>query len=91
MAGGAPAPALSPRLPALTVRSTERPLYLHLHATTSNEDAQLAKPNYAFAKRQREAAKKQKKEEKQKRKAEERDATAAGEAAPTPPAEPGQG
>ena len=67
----------------------ERPLYLHLNATLSNEDAQLAKPNYAFAKRQREAAKKQKKEEK--RKAEERDATAAGEAAPTPPAEPGQG
>jgi len=51
----------------------------------------LAKPNYAFAKRQREAAKKQKKEEKQKRKAEERDAIAPGDAAPTPPAEPGQG
>jgi hypothetical protein len=31
----------------------------------------LAKPNYAFQKRQREAAKKQKKEEKQKRKQEE--------------------
>jgi hypothetical protein len=43
----------------------------------------LAKPNYAFAKRQREAAKKQKKEEKLKRKAEDR-----GEAAPgTEPAD----
>jgi hypothetical protein len=38
----------------------------------------MAKPNYAFQKRQRELAKKQKKEEKQKRKAAEE-----------PPAEPG--
>lgn len=34
-------------------------------------DRRLAKPNYAFAKRQRELAKKQKKEEKLKRKAEQ--------------------
>jgi len=38
----------------------------------------MAKPNYAFQKRQRELAKKQKKEEKQKRKAAEE-----------PPVEPG--
>ena len=34
----------------------------------------MAKPNYAFAKRQRDLAKKQKKEEKQKKKAEPTDA-----------------
>jgi hypothetical protein len=54
----------------------------------------LAKPNYAFAKRQRELAKKQKKEEKLKRKAEHgdvpdtpgEDGTQAGATAePTPP------
>lgn len=36
-------------------------------------DRRLAKPNYAFAKRQRELAKKQKKEEKLKRKTEQGD------------------
>jgi hypothetical protein len=46
--------------------------YFRLHIPFPAEDAQLAKPNYAFQKRQREAAKKQKKEEKQKRKQEER-------------------
>ena len=46
--------------------------YFRLHSPFPVEDAQLAKPNYAFQKRQREAAKKQKKEEKQKRKQEER-------------------
>lgn len=45
--------------------------YFCLHIPFPAEDAQLAKPNYAFQKRQREAAKKQKKEEKQKRKQEE--------------------
>ena len=45
--------------------------YFCLHSPFPAEDAQLAKPNYAFQKRQREAAKKQKKEEKQKRKQEE--------------------
>src|SRR5437763_677951 len=48
------------------------------------KDRQLAKPNYAFAKRQRDLAKKQKQEEKRKRK-EELKAPPAGEAAtPTP-------
>jgi hypothetical protein len=41
----------------------------------------MAKPNYAFAKRQREIAKKQKQEEKQRRKAE---ANAAGTPAVAP-------
>ena len=45
--------------------------YFCLQIPFPAEDAQLAKPNYAFQKRQREAAKKQKKEEKQKRKQEE--------------------
>ena len=53
----------------------------------------MAKPNYAFAKRQRELAKKQKKEETLKRKAEQGDATdapeqdeaSAGDAATQPP------
>ncbi len=45
--------------------------YFCLHIPSPAEDVQLAKPNYAFQKRQREAAKKQKKEEKQKRKQEE--------------------
>jgi hypothetical protein len=40
----------------------------------------LAKPNYAFAKRQRELAKKQKKEDKLKRKAEQAEQTAQGDA-----------
>ena len=35
---------------------------------TTAEDRQLPKPNYAFAKRQRDLAKKQKKEEKRQRK-----------------------
>jgi len=43
----------------------------------------LAKPNYEFAKRQRDLAKKQKKEEKKKRKQEASDAAAA--TAPTLP------
>ena len=45
----------------------------------------MAKPNYAFAKRQRELAKKQKKEEKRKRKAE-----AAADEALANPAAPGE-
>lgn len=43
-------------------------------------DCRLAKPNYAFAKRQRELAKKQKKEEKLKRKAEQTEQSPQGEA-----------
>jgi hypothetical protein len=42
----------------------------------------MAKPNYAFQKRQRELAKKQKKEEKQKRKA--------ADELPAPPETPGE-
>lgn len=42
-----------------------------LVSTTGKGDRRLAKPNYAFAKRQRELAKRQKKEEKLKRKAEQ--------------------
>jgi hypothetical protein len=45
----------------------------------------LAKPNYAFAKRQRDLAKKQKKEAKRQRKAEAEQATPATGAADSPP------
>jgi hypothetical protein len=52
---------------------------------THNEDGgQLVKPNYAFAKRQRDVAKKQKKEEKRKRKL-GADEVAPAEGAPPPP------
>jgi hypothetical protein len=44
----------------------------------------LAKPNYSFAKRQREIAKKQKKEEKRLRKAGQQDGSADGAAADSP-------
>jgi len=47
------------------------------------KDRQLAKPNYAFAKRQRDLAKQQKKEEKRKKKAAE-----TGEATTPAPADP---
>ncbi|HUL56987.1 MAG TPA: hypothetical protein VLT60_08310 [Usitatibacter sp.] len=47
----------------------------------------MPKPNYAFAKRQRELAKKQKKEAKQR----ERDAAKAPPADATPPEEPQSG
>ena len=50
----------------------------------------MAKPNYAFQKRQREAAKKQKKEEKQKRKQEERGPEGT-DAATSPQPDPSQG
>ena len=50
----------------------------------------MAKPNYAFQKRQREAAKKQKKEEKQKRKQEEQRPEGA-DAATSPQPDSGQG
>ena len=50
----------------------------------------MAKPNYAFAKRQRDLAKKQKKEEKRLRKAATNpDGTPAGETDVQTPAEPG--
>jgi hypothetical protein len=64
--------------------------YFRLHNRLPAEDAQLAKPNYAFQKRQREAAKKQKKEEKQKRKQEERGQEGT-DAATSPQPESGQG
>ena len=64
--------------------------YFCLHIPFPAEDAQLAKPNYAFQKRQREAAKKQKKEEKQKRKQEERGPEGT-DAATSPQPESGQG
>lgn len=44
----------------------------------------MAKPNYAFAKRQRDLAKKQKKEEKRLRKAEALQSTAPGQPSPPP-------
>ena len=44
----------------------------------------MAKPNYSFAKRQREIAKKQKKEEKRLRKAGQQDGSADGAAADSP-------
>jgi hypothetical protein len=47
----------------------------------------LAKPNYAFAKRQRDLAKKQKKEAKRQRKAESTDAPAPVDGEAPPPAE----
>jgi hypothetical protein len=50
----------------------------------TEKDRQLAKPNYDFAKRQRELAKKQKKEEKLKRK-QQGDEGATAEPAPAAP------
>ena len=47
----------------------------------------MAKPNYAFAKRQRDLAKKAKHEEKQARKR-EKSATTGSDPVPTPPAKP---
>jgi hypothetical protein len=44
----------------------------------------LAKPNYAFAKRQRDLAKKQKKEEKRKRKLEQSGPVSSPDAQPAP-------
>ena len=41
--------------------------YFCLHIQSPAEDAQLAKPNYAFQKRQREAAKKQKRKQEEQR------------------------
>ena len=48
----------------------------------------MAKPNYSFAKRQRELAKKKKKEEKRQRKAAEAEADLGGEVADEPDATP---
>ena len=48
------------------------------------KDRQLAKPNYEFAKRQRDLAKKQKKEEKKLRKAAATEVPATGEPPPAP-------
>ena len=45
----------------------------------------MAKPNYAFAKRQRDLAKKQKKEEKRLKKAAQRDESPSQENLPGPP------
>ena len=42
--------------------------YFHLSLHPPEKDCHLAKPNYAFAKRQRDLAKKQKREEKLKKK-----------------------
>ena len=47
-----------------------------------SEDRQLAKPNYEFAKRQRDLAKKQKKEEKRLRKAAATEVPATGDVPP---------
>ena len=51
---------------------------------TTEKDRQLAKPNYAFAKRQRDLAKKQKQEEKRKRKEELRTPPAGDTVTPAP-------
>jgi hypothetical protein len=62
--------------------------YAHHHAVIEKK-SYMAKPNYAFAKRQRDLAKKQKKEEKRQRKAEEAAATGPDDAAePNGEAEP---
>jgi hypothetical protein len=50
-----------------------------------DKESPMAKPNYAFAKRQRELAKKQKKEEKKLRKAAAHESAAPEEAPPQPP------
>ncbi len=49
------------------------------------ETTDMAKPNYAFARRQRDLAKKQKQEEKRRRKGEVPDAQVDTPAAPVPP------
>ena len=61
-------------------------------APTTLEGTVVAKPNYAFEKRQRELAKKRKKEEKQARKAAggTPDPAEGSEPAPAPPAAPAQ-
>ena len=61
------------------------PKSLTLYPSTPSERCTLAKPNYAFAKRQRDLAKKQRKEEKQKRKAGQTEPPV-GESVPRPPA-----
>lgn len=52
-----------------------------------DEARQLAKPNYAFAKRQRDLAKQQRKEEKRKRKADAANPPPATEPQPSPASE----
>ena len=62
--------------------------YLRLSfLATTEKDRQLAKPNYAFAKRQRDLAKKQKQEEKRKRKEELRTPPAGETVTPAPDAD----
>ena len=58
-----------------------------LSLATTEKDRQLAKPNYAFAKRQRDLAKKQKQEEKRKRKEELRTPPAGETVTPAPDAD----
>lgn len=57
-------------------------------STTPWKAPQLAKPNYAFAKRQRDLAKQQKREEKRKRKAEPGAAQGVSTDAASPATEP---
>ena len=60
---------------------------VRLPITTSAKDRQLAKPNYEFAKRQRDLAKKQKKEEKRLRKSAASEVPATEDPPPPPPAD----
>ena len=60
-----------------------------LAVTKFNLEDLMPKPNYAFAKRQRELAKKQKKEAKKQQKANEQQPDAAQDSPAEPPATPG--
>jgi hypothetical protein len=59
-------------------------ILVNVFPATTEKDRQLAKPNYAFAKRQRDLAKKQKQEEKRKRKEELRTPPAGETVTPAP-------
>jgi hypothetical protein len=68
---GAVAKKQAVRMVALARAPLKGPILGHsVNAVIDCKGSQMAKPNYAFAKRQRDLAQKQKKEEKKKRKAE---------------------
>lgn len=67
--------------------AAQNSLLYALFATKPGRGHQVAKPNYAFAKRQRDLAKKQRKEEKRRRKLEPEDPASVKSVPDLPPAE----
>ena len=65
-------------------RDAARPVSVPLRLSNEHWSDHLAKPNYAFAKRQRDLAKKQKKEAKRLRKTEPVEGSPAPESTPPP-------